>query len=239
MKGTLFVGLMTAAALASADGVVPTAFAATEAPSTFSLTSTVTARTYMFVIDSSQLGALVNTDLNGMQWRLNGAVTANWPSVATSYTFFDIWVGAGVDPTATSNVFADNFTGGSTQVRSGPLTFNPGDFTSGGSPNAFGATVGFNSSYTYTGGDLAILMRFSTQSGATNQPSFDGVAATDTANGYGTLFAARWVGDPNATTGGNANFLVTNLVSTPVPEPATLAALGFGAAALLRRRRNR
>jgi hypothetical protein len=161
--------------------------------------------------------------------------------VATSFTQFDIWMGAGVDPSAMSNTFAANFTGVATQVRSGALTFNPNDFSAGASnstPNPFGASLGFNaSSYLYTGGDLAILMRFSGQVGATTQPAFDAVAATDTANGWGTSFAGRWTSSSVGTTGGNANLLVTQFEATAVPEPATMAVLGLGAVALLKRRK--
>jgi hypothetical protein len=38
-------------------------------------------------------------------------------------------------------------------------------------------------------------------------------------------------------TGGNANFVITKLSAQPVPEPASIAALGLGALALLRRRK--
>lgn len=226
---------------AYADGVVPNAFAATEAPSTFSLTSTSTAgRTYQYTIAASQLTGFVGQNLTGMTWRLGNGATAAWPGVVTSFTQWDIRIGAGVAPSAMSSTFANNFTGGNTLVRSGALAFGAGSFTSGASgttPNAFGPVVGFSTNYLYSGGDLCVEMRFSAQSGATNQPAFDAVAATDTANGWGTLFAGRWTSSSAGTTGGNANLLVTNFTSTAVPEPATMAVLGLGAAALLRRRR--
>lgn len=241
MKATLIVGALAVVAGAFADGIVPNAFAATEAPSSFSLTSTATAgRTYQMTIAASQLTGMINHNISGLTFRLNNAVTAPWPSVATSFSSWDIYMGAGVAPSAMSNTFASNFTSGPTQVRSGALTFNPGDFSIGGSgttPNAFGPTINFTSNYLYTGGDLALEMRFSAQSGATNQPAFDGVAAADPGNGWGTSFAGRWTANSAGTTGGNANFLVTKFTSTAVPEPATMAVLGLGAAALLRRRR--
>ncbi len=241
MKVTLIVGALAVVTGAFADGIVPNAFAATEAPSSFSLTSTATAgRTYQMTIAASQLTGLVNQNLTGMVFRLNNTATAPWPSVATSFAAWDISIGAGVAPSAMSNTFAANFTGTPTQVRSGGLTFNPNTFTIGGSgttPNAFGQAITFNTNYLYSGGDLAIEMRFSGQVGATNQPAFDAVAASDPGNGWGTSFAGRWTSSATATTGGNANFLVTKFTSTAVPEPATMAVLGLGAAALLRRRR--
>jgi len=241
MRTALIVGAMAVVAGAFADGVVPNAFAAVEAPSTFSLTSTATAgRTYQMTIAASQLTGFVGQNLTGMTWRLNNAVTAAWPSVLTSFTQWDIRIGAGVAPAAMSNTFASNFSGGNTLVRSGALSFNPNSFTIGGSgttPNAFGPVIGFSTNYLYTGGDLCLEMRFSGQTGATNQPSFDGVAATDTVNGWGTLFAGRWTSSSVGTSGGNANFLVTKFTTAAVPEPASMAVLGLGAAALLRRRR--
>lgn len=238
MKLPIIAGVIALASYASAiQSVVPNAFAGTEGPGTFALTSTGAAgRTFMMVIDESQLTSMSGTNLTGMQFRLNGGAT--WPATAASMSFFNIWVGAGVDPTAMSNTFADNFTGSSTQVRSGAITFNPGDFPSGGTPNGFGVSIDFNSSsYTYNGGDLAILMRFSQQTGLTTQSPLDAIAASDPGNGWGTLFSSRWIGDANGTTGNNANFLITQLTGEPVPEPATMIALSLGAAALLRRKK--
>lgn len=236
---TLAICLMAGGAFA--DVVVPNAFAATEAPSTFSLTSTTAGgRTYQMTIAASQLSGQVGENLTGIQWRLNNAATAAWPSVLTSYTQWDIAIGPGVAPSAMSNTFASNFTAGTTTVRSGPHSFNAGDFAIGGSgstPNPWGPTLVFTTNYLYTGGDLCLEMRFSAQSGATNQPALDAVAATDTANGWGTLFAGRWTASSTGTSGNNANFLVTKFSSTPVPEPATFFVIGIGLLAALRMRK--
>lgn len=240
MRIPFILGALSVVGFAAAfDGVVPNAFAGTEGPGTFSLTTnTAGGRTYQYIIDSSQLTAFVNSNISGMSLRLNAGGT--WPSVPVSMSFFDVYMGASVDPTATSNTFASNFTGSVTQVRSGAVSFNPGDFPTGGTPNGFGPTIGFNTPYLYTGGDLSILVRFATQSGTGGTPTqspFDAIAATDTANGWGTLFSARWTSSSAGVSGSNGNFLVTKLTATAVPEPATMAALGLGIAALLRRRR--
>jgi len=240
MRTLFLLGAVSASTAAMAiQGVVPNAFAGTEGPGVFSLTSTAAAgRTFMLVMDESQLTSFVGTNLTGMQFRLNGGAT--WPPVAASMSTFDVYLGAAVDPTAMSNTFLDNFTSGSTQVRNGGITFNPGDFPGAGTPNAFGASIGFNmGSYAYNGGDLGILMRFSQQTGATTQAAFDAIAASDPGNGWGTLFSARWTGNIAGVTGGNANFLITQLTGEPIPEPATMTALALGAAAVIRSRRRR
>lgn len=241
MRSFVFLAGMALAAGASADIVVPNAFASTEAPSQFFLTSTATAgRTYQMTIAASQLTGVVGHFLTGMTFRLGNNTTAAWPPGATSFSSWDIRIGAGVSPAAMSSTFASNFTAGNTLVRSGGLLFAANAFPIGGSgttPNAFGPVIGFTTNYAYFGGDLTVEMRFSGQVGATNQPQFDGVAATDTANGWGTLFSGRWTSSMVGTTGGNANFLVTQFTSTPVPEPASMVALGLGVAALMRRRK--
>jgi hypothetical protein len=210
---------------------------AVEGSGFFSLTTTgATGRTYQMTIASGQLSSVVNDVIVGMRFRLNSG--ASWPSVDVSYAQWDVYLGAGVAPSAMSNTYALNYTGGTTQVRSGGLAFTAGSFPTGGTPNAFGPAINFTSGYHYTGGDLALEMRFSQQIGTTTQSPFDAVTALNgPGNGWGVDFAGRWTGDSAGTAGVNANFLVTEFVTEPIPEPASLAALGLGTLALLRRRR--
>ncbi len=220
--------------------VVPNGFDTVDANATFALSSTATAgRVYQYQIDSSQLTAFVGMNLNGLQWRLNASIAADWPNATATFSQWDIFIGAGVDPSARSTTFADNFVGTPTQVRSGGLTITAGSFSSTGSPvKPFGPAVSF-SNYFYGGGDLTIEMRFSGQTGG-NTPTFD--AGNSSTSGYGTVFGASWASSSTATTATGsptANFLVTNIVASPVPEPATCAVLGVGVLTLLRKARRK
>ena len=211
-----------------ADGVVPNSAAGVEGDGVFSLTSTAAAgRTYQMTIDSGQLTGFLGQNIIGMQFRLN-AGASSWPTANASFASWDIYMGPGANPTVMSNTFASNFTGTITQVRSGALTFTTGSFPSGGSPNVFGPTLSFDTPYMYTGGDLAIEMRFTQQTGATTQSPLDAILASGgPGNGWGVGFSARWTGSYTGTTGANGNFLVTNLLTeAAVPEPSTMILAG-------------
>jgi len=236
MRNLAFVVLLGAVGAAHAV-VVPNYTAGTEGDGTFSLTSTgSTGRTFQLTMAANQLTGLNGLTLLGICFRLNGAAAAAWPPANVTYADWDIFLGPGVAPSAMSNTFASNFTATPTQVRNGPLAFTAGSFTAGSSPNAFGPAISFDSGYLYSGGDLTLEMRFSAQVGSTTQSPFDAVTASGgPANGWGVDFAGRWTGNAAGTSGGNANFLVTSFHA--VPEPGTLAALGIGALALVRRRR--
>ncbi|MBX3375801.1 MAG: hypothetical protein KF678_02205 [Phycisphaeraceae bacterium] len=214
------VKLSLAGALALASGsvaqvVVPNSAALTEGDGTFALTATAAAgRTYQFTIDSGQLAGLIGQNLTGLKWRLNGPGTAAWPTAETNYTAWDVYIGPGVDPSAMSNTFAANFTSAPTQVRSGPFSYAAGSHSFGSAPNAFGPTLDFTTPYPYTGGDLTIEMRFSAQTGSTTAPSFDAITASlGPANGWGVDFSSRWTASITGLTGGNANFLVTQIIA--------------------------
>lgn len=226
------------ACAAHADVIVPNSAAGVEADGTFSLTTTTsTGRTFQLTIASAQLSGLIGQQIFGLQWRLNGSATAAWPPANTTYAFWDVFMGPGVAPSAMSNTFASNYTAAPTQVRSGPMAFTAGSHTIGGSPNAFGQTLDFTTPYLYTGGDLTFEMRFAPQVGSTTQSPFDAVGASGgPANGWGVDFSGRWTGNAAGTTGGNANFLVTNFV---VPAPSSMALLGLSLGVALRRNRRR
>lgn len=239
MRYLAFVALFSAVGAAQAV-VVPNSLAAVEGDGAFFLTSTAAAgRTFQMTISSNQLTGLVGMTLLGICFRMNNAVTTAWPPANVTFADWDIYLGPGVAPSTMSNTFASNFSGPATQVRNGALAFSQGAFpvgASGTTPNAFGPAISFDTGYFYSGGDLTLEMRFSAQTGSSTTPSFDAAAAAGgPGNGWGVDFAARWTSNAAGTTGANGNFLVTSFHA--VPEPGTLAALGIGALALLRRRR--
>lgn len=239
MKVKFALGILafTFVASASAQVVVPNHLASTDADSNFFLlVAGTTTRTYQETIAASQLTSLVGTNLTGVQWRLNAGEVASWPPTGGSISDFQVWIGAGVAPTSQSTTFASNYTSGPTQVRAGLLSFNAGDFSVGGTPNAWGPTITFNTGYNYTGGNLTIEYRFTGMPTGTSQPNMDAGAAE---TGQGTNYVAQFAASNTATTsiGLNGRFVVTRFTSTPVPEPASMAALALGAVALVRRRK--
>jgi hypothetical protein len=235
-KFVIVAGLIASVSSAFAvQFVEPGGYDTTEGNLSFSLSSTTTARRFQFFISAADLAPYVGSNFTTMEFRMNGAAAA-WPSVATSFSQFDIEFAPGVAPGLRSATFASNYLGPATIVRSGPLNLNPGDFPGGATPNAWGLPFNFTTPYLYTGGDLLIDMKFSNHVGATNQPAFDAVGSTQA--GYGTNYAAMWGNLTSATaTTTTANYLVTRFTAVPAPEPGSMIALGAGIAAIAARRR--
>src|SRR6188474_726378 len=172
MRTTIAILALGSACAAQATlGVVPTAYTSTGGTGTF-LYMVTTPRTYQLIINANQLTGFVGENLNGLSWRLPNSATGPWPPVDINFAAFDIFVGPGVAPSATSTAgTASNYAGTPVQVRSGPLTMTTGSYTSGGAPNSFGPQIAFTD-YLYTGGHLAIEVRHSGFTGSTTTRSF-------------------------------------------------------------------
>lgn len=230
LKITLSALTLASVAVSSA-GVVPNLYENAPANASF-FTFTSAARTYQYVIDESELTDLVGLNIVGMRMRLNESATVPGPLADMSTTDFEVWIGPGVDPSAMTTTAANNFTSAPTQVKDGAQDFLAGSFGAG-NPAPFGPTINLNE-WLYTGGDLAILMTWQGWVGATL--TLD--AAGTTSTGYGTNFASRWIGGFNAgELTNNANFLVTDIIGRPVPEPGTLLAIGLGIGLIALRRK--
>ncbi len=219
--------------------VVPGAYSSSEGDHNYFLMNTFNeALTYQFLMDDSILGGLAGQQVTGIRFRLDGS-QGSW--LANDFTLpdFEVRMAAGVEVADISNTFANNFASSAMQVRDGQWTIPAGSFPSTGSPHGFGPEVSFDSPYVYTGGNLLIDMRLVINPQPDTQLILDAVHVNGgPANGYGVGFAARHSGIPNATSGTQANFIVADLITAPVPEPMTLLTLG-SLTALLVRKRNR
>lgn len=197
--------------------VVPNTYAGVTGNGTFLGPLANAPRTYQFLIQASQLTNVAGKVLTGLSMRIPASATANWPLADVLYTNYDIYLSGSVEPAARSLTFANNIVGVRTQVRSGPLTILANSYTFGGSPNAFGTEIAFNTPWYYAGGNLLIEIRHAGFTGTSR--STDALLASSTP-GYGTLFSACWTGNYTGTTGAQGNFTVVKLSAT---EPYSLS----------------
>lgn len=123
-------------------------------------------------------------------------------------------------------------------VQSGSLTMSGFSQTNlGSTPNPWSNVVSFQTPYTYTGGALCLEFRH-TGSNIVNPAGAFLEAVATTAPGYaGNQYRSYTAVGDAATTGALATFTMINLQYTPVPEPASMAVLGLGALAVMRRRK--
>ena len=243
MKYTLSVVVLAAASVAAHAQyvVVPGAYANTAASSSgFNLPLNSGGRTGQAIINANQLGDIaVGSQITGISFRLYTGASQNFGGA--TWNDYRISVGESVAPLSASSTFSTNFLSGATLVRSGALTLAANSFTRGANPNPWGVEITFDTPYTYTGGHLAIQINHGASSASI--PSGTNLLEIARADNAGYVagnfrYLAGSGGTANDLTGSNDGFFVSRLsVMAPVPEPATCAALGLGALALLRRRR--
>ena len=191
-------------------------------------------RTGQLAIGASQLSGITPGHyITGMSFRLYTGATVNFPGA--TWSDYSIWIGPAIDLNAMTTTFANNFSGPTTQVRSGSLTMGANSYTVGGVPNAWGDEIAFQNGYQYTGGDIVIEIRH-TGSDITNPPNtFLDAVTSNAALGYRSYTAAG----NTATVGAASTFTITRLTTSPVPEPGTFVAIGAGLALLALRRRRK
>jgi hypothetical protein len=188
----------------SVTEVIPNAYAGTNGTGTFLGPLANAQRTYQLLIHANQLTSLVGTNLSGFSMRIPASATANWPTADVNYANYDIYLSGSVDPVNRSLTFANNVVGTQTLVRSGSLTIPANSYTFGGSPNAFGPEIVFNTAWPYSGGNVLVEIRHSGFTGTSRSTD----ALTTSTSGYGTNFSGCWTGSYTGVTGSQGNFTV-------------------------------
>ena len=154
-------GILLSAASSATLVAIPAGLIGAEqpAPDSSPLGADATAYRFQMVYGASLLGGLnIGDIITGMSFRIDATEAAhNSDLPAQTVDSYEIGIGSSLNaPGSLSLTFADNRGGDFVIARSGPLTFNAGDFTGGAEPNAFGVIITFSTSYVYTGGALLI-----------------------------------------------------------------------------------
>jgi hypothetical protein len=240
-----------AATMASATGalagptIVPALYAAIDAPRSHSILTEIQPYTEQIIYDNSLLsssGIVPGTMLLGMAMRVD---FIEYPEVPDNF-FYQFRVRIGVaarDAAHAVGVFATNVQGGEsgyTTMRDSALVMfswtMPADTAThlSGPANPFGAIIGFDLPFVYTGAGEGIVLEISRTAG------------------YHTFFLDAY---PRGTVPGSMSFSnpgfgateetgpypsqMTTMLAFDVPEPASLALVALGMAGLLASRRRR
>lgn len=245
MKSYLTGAVVLLAGAASAQVVIPSAFASTSTGTTgFNTVMRQFDRSMQAVYSASVLGLNVGDQINGISFRMNFTASnafTTFPANTLTFANYDIFMSTtSVTPGSMSTTYAANQGGDFMQVRSGSLTVSPNTYTKGpdaATPGTWGSVISFNNAFTYNGGNLLIEIRHTGNGDAAGNMFIDTVA--DSAGSWQAIANTTSGSAYTATTGtvGATAAPVARLNLAPVPEPASMTVLGLGALALLRKRR--
>jgi hypothetical protein len=258
---TLFFGLVIAVIAAAQPpaqaqlAVVPKEFTTAPAESNFTTPIRDAARVQHNFFDSSVID--VGSEpvyIIGMNFRLDNispfapgvAPLAAWPREDLSISRYDVLMAQPSTVVSDSNLltttFANNIGANATQVRTGALSIPANNYLANGTestPASFGLVpILFDTPYLYTPGeDLLLEIRHTGWAASaqieTFQPNWD---SSNQASLFNTR-AATSGPDATESLGNIFNTNVVQFVTTPIPEPSSIALLGLAGLTLIRRRR--
>lgn len=148
-------------------------------------------RTYMYGLSAAELANVpVGATITGLSFRFQifASNAASWPTTDITWNDYQIHVGPCVAPATFTGNLLTNFTSTPLQVRSGPMVLPAGTYTntspSAPNPNAWGEFYfDFKQTYTYTGGDLGVLLSHPGSTDATTAQYLDSLTASPTTFG--------------------------------------------------------
>lgn len=214
------VTAIAAPSLHAALVTLPNSAATTEGSSVLATAVQTTPRTLQLQVAASQLGGIpVGSVLESISFRQDGGGSAA-PAGSYSYSQYKITLAEAANSIASmSMTFADNMVD-PVSVFDGPLTIAASSYPGGTTPNPWGASITFETPYTYQGGDLVVLISHPASSAGTavdldavgeasteyrsirNQTTFDAATAGITDNVFTVFrvgFTAAAVPEPMET----------------------------------------
>ena len=244
---SLFCSAMAIAPLAHSSTIVlPDGFDVAEGSSNEATSLGGFANTVHVVYNESVLqagGLQVGDVLNGLAFRIGDGPSSRRPAPNFRVDNYLIRLSTSQNSASLlSDTFSENRGADVVTVHTGEVVFNAADFddssnTVGSGPNDFGPVITFDSTFTYTGGDLLLEYTHTgalALDGETSAVTSEGDAAGGLA-GVETIFGAGFDATERGFDGGN-NFAPV-VQFTVVPEPSVGLLGGIALLGLLRRRR--
>ncbi len=250
LKSSLAIAVISTGLAAQAD-VSPNIGTETTAASGINTPIRNAPRTYEAYYNSSAFSAVTQpTTLTGIQFRLaidsnwlpSGYSGSTWPNAPINFSDFTITLAAATPQLNADGEFLSltptfaSYLSNPVVVRSGALTFDAGSFSADGSIHPWGSTVSFTTSYTLQPGQSLVLLINHSGYGATGTPLQAFFASGSYQNGLTDAISSTASGTATVPNG-FSNPLFVNFVTTPVPEPGTIALVTLGGLALVGVRR--